>query len=308
MFVLLESKTEISNCEPYRAQIINTNEWSNGVVRTRANLGAHSPFPRGSNSPSRDKCCPAEMLAKNYQRLIFPRDARTLNSTVKYPDSNIGNLPRIITKGWCTSTKQDTQSKSEAHIPLGNHQFLTSDLARSRYSADVDQMNCISILQMGIWNAVIVTQLRAPSVNWNPVPRSSSNLSPHLSLSLESYWQMFSQSITVISQLWHLQVRRTHQQLSGGQTIMIPICQTCCLCPLHMQLHPQVRNPTNKWLLRPFEEQPWGTRSWWKLTQLKNHMVTQSLKTMPSSRIIKTGIGIVNCLWRRRVISSIEGI
>ena len=147
-------------------------------------MGAHSPFPRGSDSPSQDGCRPAEMLAQNYQRLIFPRDARTLNSTVKYPDLNIGNLPQIIPKGWCTSIKQDTQSKCEAHIPLGNHRFLTSDLACSRYSADVDQINCISILQMGIWNAVIVTQLRAPSVNRNPVP---SNLSPYLSLSLESY-------------------------------------------------------------------------------------------------------------------------
>ena len=43
---------------------------------------------------------------------------------------------------------------------------------------------------------------------------------------------MFSQSITVISQLQHLQVRRTHQQLSGGQTIMVSICQTCHLSPL----------------------------------------------------------------------------
>lgn len=66
--------------------------------------------------------------------------------------------------------------------------------------------------------------------------------SPSLtSVSLEGDRQMFSQSITVISQLHHLQVGRAHQQLSGVQTIGILICQMCSLSPLSMHLHPKGR-------------------------------------------------------------------
>lgn len=60
---------------------------------------------------------------------------------------------------------------------------------------------------------------------------------PDFSLSLEGYWQVFSQSITVTTQLWYFQVRRAPQQLSTGQTILFFICQRCNRSPLHMHLY-----------------------------------------------------------------------
>lgn len=68
---------------------------------------------------------------------------------------NTGNLLLIVTKGWCRLTKQDTQTKAEGHILLGNHQFLTSDLIRSRCSTN-DQMNRISVLYVAVRSSVIV--------------------------------------------------------------------------------------------------------------------------------------------------------
>lgn len=84
---------------------------------------------------------------------------------------------------------------------------------------------------------------------------------------------MFSQSITVISQLQHLQVRRTHQLPSGDQTIMILIC------PMHISPITDATPSTSAESQLNDNCQKGEARSQWKITQLKeNSMITWSLK------------------------------
>lgn len=98
----------------------------------------------------------------------------------------------------------------------------------------------VGTLQCWLENHIFISHVRPRGQNifgkQNPAPTYSGNLS-HFALSLEGYWQMFSQSITVISQLWHLRVRRAPQQLSASQAILFSISQRCDLFLLHMHLY-----------------------------------------------------------------------
>lgn len=184
---------------------------------------------------------------------------------------NIGKLLPIVTKGKYRLTKQDPQTNADGPIPLVNHQFLISDLTRSRCSTNDDPMNCISMLYMGIWSSVLsVTGFSAPSVKQNLASRSFSNLSSSpLFFIRKLLTNVFSINYCNQSAATFTGQENTSTTVRRPDNHDFHLSNMPCI-PITMRLHPQVQNLTNKWLPQgPLREQPWETRPRWIWTQLK---------------------------------------
>lgn len=137
----------------------------------------------------------------------------------------------------------------------------------------LSELYWVRTLQCWLENYIFISQ-RRPEVRTSlvnktqPLHTQAISLS-HFSLSLEGYWQMFSQSITVISQLWHLRVRRAPQQRSASQAILSSISQRCNLFLLHMHLYLECRASHTSICCKALEEsiqETWDNEGKW--TQL----------------------------------------